>query len=33
MVPDVTIRSVLENGIKAQSPVKPVATGRIVEFE
>lgn len=29
----VTIRSVLEEGLKAQSPVKPLPTGRIVEFQ
>ncbi len=29
----VTIRSMLENGLKTQSPVKPLPTGRIVEFK
>ena len=29
----VTIRSILENGLKTQSPVKAVPTGRIVEFK
>ena len=28
-----TIRSVLENGLKTQSPVKALPTGRIVEFK
>ncbi len=32
-IPGVTIRSVLENGLKTQSPVKPLPTGRIVEFK
>lgn len=32
-LPGKTIRSVLEEGLKTQSPVKPVATGRIVEFK
>ena len=25
------VRSILENGIRAQSPLKPIATGRIIE--
>lgn len=33
MVEGVTIRSILENGLKTQSPVKAVPTGRIVEFK
>ena len=33
LIPDVTIRSVLENGLKTQSPVRAVETGRIVEFQ
>ena len=33
MVEGVTIRSVLENGLKTHSPVKPVPTGRIIEFK
>ena len=32
-VPGVTIRSVLENGLRTQSPVKLLPTGRIVEFK
>lgn len=33
VVPGITARAMLENGIKTQSPVKPVPTGRIVEFK
>ena len=27
------VRSILEDGIKAQSPLKPIATGRIIEYK